>query len=436
MNIILTNFGHRYLIEQLQFNSEERLKANLFTSVLLQVLKETMIEGPLTDIHVTLISNGYLEIVNKMDLSEIAFKYKTNPLENIQGIVFEFTTKCNFNCSHCRNGYIEKTTEINIDRLKLVADTFNLINIKRYDFIGGEVSKYGNGWLELANHINHNQDKTVSIFTNGWWLENINFEAAGEFYQNDIEYLADLKQNGVTHIVFSIDGNEEAHDKSRNQKGLYHKILNSFERIKQSGINPRISGLIKDQLDLQLINTFAEIATRIYDLPVNADLETKINRLINDSINIFSSFIDIGNGAHLKNNNVKIDEIPLHLLRCKAFYRPSPNLRIMANGNLSVCPLLDAGEGYGNIHEQSMIEILNNFQNSFVYKLHANNEIKNYLKYLDKNIFGEYYDHICLIRAILTLMAKNIIVESSLTPDAILKINNKIARVSGYGEKR
>ncbi len=80
------------------------------------------------------------------------------------------------------------------------------------------------------------------------------------------------------------------------------------------------------------------------------------------------------------------------------------------------------------------IPILNDFQNSFVYKLHANNEEKNYLKYLDKRIFGEYYDHICSIRAILTLLAKDINSESSITSDAIFEINKKIALYAGYGE--
>lgn len=68
----------------------------------------------------------------------------------------------------------------------------------------------------------------------------------------------------------------------------------------------------------------------------------------------------------------------------------------------------------------------------FVNKLHANNKVKDYLKYLDKKIFGEYYDHICSIRAILTLLAKNINSDCSLTPDAIFEIK-KIARYSGYG---
>ena len=435
MNLILTNFGHRYIKEQLSSQSTDNLKDNSRTRILLQVLKDKIVSVSLNWIHEDLINNGYLEIdSSKMDLNAINFKYKTNPIENVKRIVFEYTTKCNFNCSHCRNGYMEKTTETNIDKLKLVANTFNLLNINRYDFIGGEVSRYGNGWLDLANHINKNHNKTITIYTNGWWLENTNFEAAGKYYKNDREYLSDLKQNGITHILFSIDGHAEYHDKSRNQKGLYNKILSSFNRIKQSGIKPRITALLKDNLDIQTANAFAEIATLIYDLPENLNLNDKIDRLTQDSTNHFSNFIDIGNGAHLRKKRYKVNNIPLDLLRCKAFYRPAPSLSIMANGNLSVCPLLDAGEGYGNIHNQNITEIINNFQNNFIYKLHANNDIKNYLKYFDKNIFGEFYDHICSIRIILTLLAKYINTEGSLTQDKILKINNIVAQYSGFGE--
>jgi MoaA/NifB/PqqE/SkfB family radical SAM enzyme len=313
-----------------------------------------------------------------------------------------------------------------------VADAFSLLNINRFDFIGGEVSKYGDGWLELAKHINIGRNRIVTVFTNGWWLEKVNFNAAGRNYVNDAQYLEDLKSNGVTHILFSIDGDEAYHDKSRKHKGLYRKIISSFERIKQAGIQPRITALIIDKWNIETTRSFADIATRIYNLPDDLDLESKIYRLTHDPTNQFSNFIDIGSGVNLRKNKSKISNISSDSLRCKAFYRPWPSLRIMANGNLSVCPLLDAGEGYGNVHKRNIVEILNDFQNSFAYKLHANKEIKNYLKYLDRTIFGESYDHICSIRVILTLMAKYINSAETLNSETILEINRKIARYAGF----
>jgi len=432
MNIILTNFGHRFINQQLNILSETELLQNRQTNLLLQILKQKTLNITINNFYKNLIDTGYIEIVENLDIKAIDFKYQKNPLQHVDRIVFEFTTFCNFNCSHCRNGFTEKITETDIEKLKAVADVFKTLNINRFDFIGGEVSKYGNNWLELVKHINKNNDKIVTLFSNGWWLEKTDFEAAGKFYKNDFDYLTDLKQNGLTHILFSIDGDEEYHDKSRNQKGLYNRILTSFERIKKIGLKPRITALLIENQNSKILKTFAHISTLIYDLPSDWDLKSKAEKLLNDPTNQFSNFIDIGNGVKLKKNRIKINTIPSKYLICKAFYRPSPSLRISANGNLSVCPLLDAGEDYGNIKEQNIVEILNNFHNSFAYKLHANKEIKQYLKYLDPNIFGEYVDHICSLRTILTLMAKYINEEKVLDNETILKINKKIAKYSGH----
>jgi MoaA/NifB/PqqE/SkfB family radical SAM enzyme len=434
MNLILTNYGHKFITEQSKSCPEQDLLTNPKLATLKQVLSEKAIEMPTSGIYEELVKTGYLETNNTLDLSEIEFKYRTNPLENVTRIVFEFTTQCNFNCAHCRNGSMEKSTETDIEKLKSVSDAFIELNINRFDFIGGEVSKYGVGWLQLAKHTNRNFDKTITVFSNGWWLEKTDFEAAGKHYVNDIQYLSDLKQNGVTHILFSIDGHEDQHDKSRKHVGLYHKIISSFDRIKLSGIEPRISALLDDNLDERTIGTFLDIANRIYNFPENMEVDAKVNSLVQDPTNQFSNFIDIGSAVNLKKKKHKISEIPPHLLRCKAFYRPWPSLKIKADGSLSVCPLLDAGNGYGNIHHGNIVELINNFRQAFVYKLHADNKIVDYLKYLDTSIFGEYFDHICSIRVILTLMATYLNEEEVINSETILKINRKIAQYSGHLE--
>jgi MoaA/NifB/PqqE/SkfB family radical SAM enzyme len=431
LRVILSNFGHRFINEQIKIYSEKAIIDNELMNILYQINKHTFLEIEQNRIYDDLIKSGFLEIDENSDLNTIIFKYKKNPLEHVKRVVFEFTTLCNFNCAHCRNGYIQKTTETDIEKLKSVSDAFNLLNIKRYDFIGGEVTKFGDNWLQLAKHININQNKIVTVYSNGWWLEDENFTAAGKFYKNDTEYLEDLKQNGVTHILFSIDGYEEYHDKSRNHKGLYKRIFNSLKRIKEIGINPRITALLFKSIDTKTAQAFADIATQIYDLPEYLHVNSLIMHLMQDDTNHFSNFIDIGNGSNIRENKYRIDNISMRWLQCKAFFRPSPSLRIMANGNLSVCPLLDVGEDFGSIHNSNIIDLLNNFQNSFLYKLHANNEIQSYLKYLDKSIFGEYYDHICTLRVILSLIAKQVNLEENITPEKILEINKKIAKYSG-----
>jgi len=431
-DLILSNYGHRYVNELLKSNSARELIKNPANLILLQVLKEKKMMVGSDEISKDLIRLGFLEKANGRSMDEIEFKYKTNPLENVTGLVFEFTRACNFNCLHCRNGNNNDKTLPNIEKLKHIADQFCHINVKRFDFIGGEVTKYGNGWLELSHYINRKNNKTITVYTSGWWLEKTNFEAAGKTYSNDSEYLLDLKGNGVTHILFSIDGDEEMHDRTRKHKGLFQRIIHSFERVKHAGLKPRISAMIKDNLDMSTANAFADIATRMYDGMVGLSLQQKINCMTNDPSNHFSNFIDIGNGIALKSNKHKIDDIPKKLLHCKGYYRPSPNLRIMANGNLSVCPLLDAGEGFGNIKDQDILSILNNMQQSSTYQLHAKKEIGNYLQYLDRTVFGEHYDHICSIRVILTLLARYIENAGNTEPETIRKANEWVASKSGH----
>ncbi len=312
------------------------------------------------------IKQGFLEQIKPEETENLALKYKRNPLEHIQRVVFEITTQCNFNCLHCRNGYIEKTTSSNIEALKHVADKFILLGIKKFEFIGGEVSKYGNGWLALAKHINRKNNKIVTLYTNGWWLKKKDFDAAGKVYKTDLEYLQDLKEHGATHILFSIDGAPEVHDKSRKHAGLFEKIIQSFDRIKNTGLKPRVSVVLEGIPDKHTIDTFAVIATKIYDLPESIDAESGFRMLTFDDTNTFSNLIDIGNNATNSKVGREINSITQKDLRCQAFYRPHPGVGIKTNGNLSVCPLLDAGEGFGNVYEKDIVDILTH-NNSLEY---------------------------------------------------------------------
>lgn len=99
MNLILTNFGHRFIIEQLKIQSEDDIQNHATLSILSLVLKDKFVSVSLNDTYQQLVSSGYLEIVDKVDVNAIDFRYKTNPLENVSRIVFEFTTRYNFNCS-------------------------------------------------------------------------------------------------------------------------------------------------------------------------------------------------------------------------------------------------------------------------------------------------------------------------------------------------
>jgi len=159
-----------------------------------------------------------------------------------------------------------------------------------------------------------------------------------------------------------------------------------------------------------------------------------VARLTEDPLNYISNFIDVGNAATISQARFHLDEIEPEMLRCKNFFRPSPSLRIKATGEISLCPLIESAEGYGNVHAGRFVDSLNTLDRAIVYDLHASRSIGDYLPYMDRTIFGERLDHICSARTIITMIARRMI-ERSVSgddPTAVRAINEEVARLTGH----
>jgi hypothetical protein len=173
----------------------------------------------------------------------------------------------------------------------------------------------------------------------------------------------------------------------------------------------------------------------IYDLDPSLPERKRALCLSLDPTNSVSSFIDIGNGAGDEQVQFPILDKREHALYCRNFYRLSPSLTIKANGELATCRLSQAGEGYGNLHEHPLVEILNHFNEAFVYQLHASRSLEEYLPLVDRSLFGDSFTHLCSLRSIVTLLARKmheqgVSVEDT---DAIQRINREVAALTGHG---
>jgi sulfatase maturation enzyme AslB (radical SAM superfamily) len=384
-----------------------------------------------------LLAKGLIELVDDVtNPDQTLLRYRRNPFEYLTKIIFEFTTLCNFNCAHCYNTHVPRLTEMQPELLIQAADTFLQMGIRRFDFIGGEVSRYGDGWLDVTRQIRaRGEDIILSLYTNGWWLDQSHFKAAGREYADTWKYLADLTENGVSHVIFSLDGQGELHDASRCHPGLYRRIMRGLAQVRQAGLEPRVSLLIRPEwTDTQVEHFLAEPATIIYGLDPLTPAYKRALRLSMDSTNAISHFIDIGNGAKDDTLQFPILEQPQHALYCRNFYRLSPSLTIKANGELATCRLGNAGEGYGNIHEKRLVDILNHFDEAFVYQLHANRRLEEYLPLVDRALFGEAFTHLCTLRSIVTLLARKMQEQSIEFSDSagIQKINREVALLTGH----
>ena len=384
-----------------------------------------------------LFNEGVIEQVQpETTQADTLLRYERNPFEHVEKVIFEFTTVCNFNCEHCYNSHIPRITETDPQLLVEAADTFLRMGIRRFDFVGGEVSRYGDGWLEVVEQIRpRGDDIIISLYTNGWWLEQENFQAAGQSFTGDQDYLSELKRRGVSQVTFSLDGPGDLHNQSRHQAGLYERILRGLEKVKQAGLAPRVSLLIRPEWTDDLFEAFlAEPASVIYDFDPATATRKRALRLSLDPTNSISNFIDIGNGAGDERMQFPIMEERAHALCCRNFYRLSPSLTIKANGELATCRLSQAGEGYGNIHERPLVHILNHFDEAFVYHLHASRQLEEYLPLVDRSLFGSAFTHLCSLRSIVTLLARKMH-EQGVSPEdaaSVQRINHEVAAVTGH----
>ncbi len=395
MKIKLSNIGlKKYLAYQKNdipenINEYEILK-KVYTNIYIKF----------TDSLTNYINNGLLEY-EKDDSKTTKMLYKYPFLENVRRIHFEITTNCNFRCDHCRSGDVVRIDETNIDKLFEVAKLFSSLGIKRFDFIGGDVTLYGGKWLELVQYIKQiNRNATITVYTNGWFLEKTDFIIDDKTYKDDVEYLKHLHANGLTHILFSIDGKEELHDKQRHHQGLFKRIKNNIKKVKDIGLKPRLSTIVIDGESQKYLLDFAN---EIYGKNL-VSVNDAILLLQIDSTNHFSNFIDINNGASLRKGNFSIENVPKEMIKCKAFYRPSPTLRIKADGSIGICPLMNQDEYYGNVHEKSVVEVINNAHKSFSYLLHSENDISKYIEFLEPETLDRF-DHICTLRIALHKLA-------------------------------
>ncbi len=392
---MLTHAGHRRLLALLdnraRFDADARILGLLAERGVDLLPDEPRVEA--------LAVRGWLQDAPQgLTPSAARLRYRRNPLEHVRRINFEITTQCNFQCLHCRNGDLKAVRERDICRLEEAADTFLSLGVRRYDFIGGEVSRYGTGWLELAAHLRDRSAEeawaeplAVTLYTNGWWLGMQDFQAAGRRYVDEAAYLRDLANHGVTHILFSIDGPAARHDAWRQSAGLFERVREGIPRVAAAGIAPRLSVVMLPGDGTGYLRPLAEA---IYGPHPDSR-----QRLDEDRFNHFSNFVDAGRASgELRAGRHRLSEVNPDDIRCKAFFRPSPSLRVRADGSLGICPLMVGGEGYGNIHDAPIVELLNRIDETPLYRLHAEGRIGEYLGRLDSQAFPDGFDHLCALR--------------------------------------
>jgi hypothetical protein len=425
MAYILSNYGHRWLQHLKRSGGLDPGRQDVALGCLL-LEQGTLSEdaGPAPG---DLVARGLAERAD-LDAEAAALRYARNPLEHLRRVVFEYTNVCNFDCLHCRNRALDAQAEAQPEALRRVVDAVLPIGIDRFDFIGGEVTLYGKGWLELVEYVRAQGGTHASVMTSGWFLEGKGFGAAGRRYADDAAYLGELRERGLTHVIFSLDGPEPIHDACRRTPGLYRRVIRGFDKVRAAGLTPRVS--LVWGMSLNSTEWIADISERLYGPQTN--LEATLARLLTDDSNYVSRFIDVGGGVQLRGEGFSLSAIDDDMLRCRNFFRPAPTLRIKATGEISLCSLLEAGDGYGDVRERDPVYLLNHLQDAFVYKLHAERRIADYRSFLDPHLFSGFV-HVCSARVALNMVARAMH-QRGVSPDdreAIRAVNVEVAGKMG-----
>ncbi len=442
MHLTLTNYGHRLVTHHIEHSDYDAIVGDPDLAVLGETWEALAIPDRGTPLHERLVERGWLARTHApVDREALRLRYRRNPLENIQRVIFEMTTLCNLDCGHCRNGNLAPTTTGHADRLCDAVDLMVPLGVRRFDFVGGEVTLFGRDWLTIVARIREHADTTAAVITSGWFLGERDFRAAKDRYADDGAYLRALAEAGVTHVIFSLDGPREHHDRCRKVPGLYDRVMAGFDQVRSAGMTPQVSILHAPWVPVaELAPWTAELSRRLYGEQPGDDAPRQIRRLLHDDMNYASNFIDVGNGVQQRQGGrrspgmVHLDTVDERSIRCKNFFRPHPSLRIQADGELALCPLLGAATGYGNVHRRPLMEVLNGMQDAAVFRLHAEQRIADYVPLLDRSIFGEQFTHVCSLRVVLTLLARGIEEEGvdPKDPQALRALNLAVARQAGF----
>jgi MoaA/NifB/PqqE/SkfB family radical SAM enzyme len=433
MQYVLSHYGHRYVQHLARSGALDAALARDDDRLLCELLAHGAVPRAGNVALDALAARGLVAAVgDDVTLADVRLRYARNPLEHLSRVVFEYTTVCNLDCAHCRNANLEAHATADPAPLRRVVDAMLPLGVARFDFIGGEVTLYGKGWLDLVAYLRAKGAHHASVTTSGWFLGEANFLAAGERYADDRAYLRALHGRGLTHVAFSLDGPADVHDRCRGVPGLYRRVLEGFDKAREAGLQPRVSAVVgMGQSEAASRAWLADVSERLFGPAPDRDVA--LRRVLGDESNYVSNFIDVGGGVQLRRSKRDLAAHSDEALRCKNFFRPSPTFRVKATGEVALCPLVEGGDGYGNVRERDVVDILNHLDAAFVSRMHAERRVGEHRRLLDAEVFGGGLGHVCAARTALNMVARAVH-ERGVSPDdaaAVRAINVEVAEKMG-----
>jgi len=125
-------------------------------------------------------------------------------------------------CLHCGSSAgIARENELAVNECLDVADELLELGCRQVTFIGGEIFLYKR-WEKIARKLSEG-GVAVNIITNAYVLREAQIEQ--------------IKFANLENVGISVDGMEENHDKIRNVRGSFRRVLEALERLNKENIS-------------------------------------------------------------------------------------------------------------------------------------------------------------------------------------------------------
>ncbi len=259
----------------------------------------------------------------------------------IKNIEFKLTNKCNLKCIHCAvSSDINQTDVLCTEQIKTIFDKIFSLNLENLVLTGGEVL-IRKDIKELLQYARENFKGGISILTNGTFID---------------KEMASFLKEYVSDVSISVDGYDEESTDFVRGKGVYNKVMQAIEYLKEAGFN-------KDTLSLTMTSTKQNIKH-------TEDFKNMCEKLnVTGGVRDFTAsgrgldnFESIGIKNYLAyspNDTGELETIRENL-RCKIFCSAGvTKLAIDESGNMYPCIFLEGEEyKYGNILKDNLDELL------------------------------------------------------------------------------
>ncbi|MFA5060730.1 MAG: radical SAM protein [Candidatus Pacearchaeota archaeon] len=283
-------------------------------------------------------------------------------LPNVDYLLLDLIASCNLNCLHCRASGFDKKSILPFDTIELILLNAKKVGVKTITFSGGEPFTRDD-IFDLINLVK-NKGFILRIQSNILLLNE--------------QKIKKLKELGVDYIGTGIDGLEKNHNKLRNKKGAFKKVIENIKILKKYGMKIHVE-FTATKFNFEDFEDVMKLCERlgIYDVMTRAVLPSGRGRDFDFSLtkDQYKKFLQKVISIKKGKINVKLycqDPVSLYLDKerikkledkyslmnfiggCSAGINM---LYISPLGEVQPCSFLDIS--FGNIKNNSLTEIIN-----------------------------------------------------------------------------